>query len=89
MRASFKKRSNGRLPGLIAVLSLVSLVKLGQVGLQKKLTIGNLAADTGLQAFSLPGCPVSISDVRLFLGKSRVRNRFSVNTRSENAACLK
>ncbi len=44
MRASFKKRSNGRLPGLIADLSLVSLVRLGQVGLQKKLTIGNLAA---------------------------------------------
>ncbi len=48
MRASFKKRSNGRLPGLIADLSLVSLAGVGQVGLQKKVTIGNLAAGNGL-----------------------------------------
>jgi hypothetical protein len=65
------------------------LVKVGQVGLQKKLTIGNLAADSGFQAFSLPGCPVSISEVRLFFRKSRVGSRFSVNTRSENAVWLK
>jgi len=38
------------------------------------------------RAFSLLRCTVEFSDVRLFLGKSRVRSGRFVCTRSENAS---